>query len=412
MSDPPNEPGRDARHEIDEAIGMEARENINPPVTDNGEPLTAAERDSILKRVKAHLAKFGINQRELASAISYKGGTVNQVLHNNYPANRDPVLRAMAAFVEDDARRRSGAKPLGFYNTAVFEAIRSLAQFAKSNALSAKQLERGAVVAERSRIVIGYGPAGCGKTIGAKAYCMEDPRAIYVRFRAGASRIPSMARDICDAMAARGARRSRSSVEQCYELLHGSQRLLICDEWHRAALPQCDFLRDLSDVCGIPIMLLCTQKFYDQLTRVRLASGQSGFDQFTSRIGYPIELLKGADGRGGSKRPFFSIDEVRAIFRRDKLRFSKDGEEYLQAVACTTPGGLLRLAGTVFDKAARSASRRDNALITMALLESSLDASMLPPGVKEDEFKQRVRGMLATCRALNEMATGRAAAAG
>lgn len=410
MSEPPNDPdvGRDARHEIDEAIGMEARHNITPAAGDDGEPLSPSERDAILKRIKAHLAAHGINQRELASAISYKGGTVNQVLHNKYPANRDPVLRAMASFVEDDARRRSGAKPLGFYNTAVFEAIRSLAQFAKSNALSAEQLKRGTVVAERPRIVMGYGPAGCGKTIGAKAYTMEDPRAVYVRFRAGASRIPSMARDICEAMAARGARQSRSAVEQCYELLHGSQRLLICDEWHRSALPQCDFLRDLSDVCGIPILLLTTVKFFEQLTKVRLAAGHAGFDQFTSRVGYTIDLLKGADGRGGTQRPFFSLDEVRAIFRRDKLRISKDGEEYLQAIACTTPGGLLRLAATVFDKAARSASRREQ-LITMALLESSLNASMLPPGCKEEEFKRRVRGTLTQCRGLNESAQARAA---
>ncbi|MFO0971854.1 MAG: AAA family ATPase [Phycisphaerae bacterium] len=379
------------------------------------EPLSPQQRDEIVAAVKAHMARHGVTQQELSAAISYGAGTVNQVLHGKYPANREPVLRAMAAYVESDALRRSGAKPIGFFPTAVFEAIRSLATFAKSNARSLPQLAGKAAVAERPRIAMGFGPAGCGKTIGGLAYAMEDPLAIYVRFRSGASRLASMARDICDAMSIRGARRSRSVVQQCYDSLRGSQRLLILDEWHRAFLPQCDFVRDLSDVCGIPVLILATQKFFEQVMRVRVASGQLGFDQFTSRIGYTLDLLKGADGKGGTKRPFYSLDEVRTIFRRDGLRITPDGLECLQAIACTTPGGMLRLAMTVFDKAARAAKRR-GCEINMALILSSLDASMLPPshgGGDEDdggEFGRRVRGTLAQCRSLN--ARKAAAAAG
>ncbi len=409
MSEPHDERRLDARREIDEAIGSESRVAAPLRLPDACEPLSAEDRARIIAATEAHLAEHGIAQRELATGTTYDPATINHVLRGRYRGNADAVLRVIAAWIADDARRRAGAKPAGYFETSVALSIRSLAAYAKSNALAAGDLERGAAAAERPRIVIGYGPAGCGKTLCARAYCAEDPRAVYVRVCGGMTRIPSLAEGIVSALSVRGPRKNHSIIGQCYAALRGSLRLLIVDEGHRLSFAQAEFIRDLSDVCGVPVLILATQEFYVRLTRVRRREGAYQYDQFTSRVGYVVDLLRGADGRGGERRPYYSLAEIRSMFKSDQVRLTPDGEECLQALACLVGGGMLRTCATVFDKAARSAARRGG-LITLALLESSLDASLVPAGLSDTDFRRRVREKMSDLRRLNATAGPKAAA--
>lgn len=380
---------------IDAAMGMESRmKQFRLP--DEGEPLAPATRDQIIAAVREHLRKFDLSQKELGAAIGYMNVTVSQVLSGKYKGEPDGVLRAMAGFIEDDLRRRDQSRPIGFYDTNIFLAIRTLAGYAKTNALSTSELDSGAA-AEKPRIVIGFGPAGLGKTLGARAYAREDPNAIYVRIRKGQGRASHFARDICEAMSTRNARQPKGAVDHCYRALRGSQRLLICDEFHRANFEQCEFIRDLSDVCGIPVLLLATQEFYQRISGVRRREGRYQYDQFASRVGYVVDLIKGTDGLGGDKRPIFSLEEVLAIFKRGQLRLAPDAGQFLQALACTIGGGMLRTCMAVFDKAARTAARKTG-LITLNLLVDSLDRSLVPTGWREDEFIGKVREQLAVNR--------------
>jgi len=87
---------------------------------------------------------------------------------------------------------------------------------------------------------------------------------------------------------------------------------------------------------------------------------------------------------GGGDTPIYSIAEVRALFRGDKVRLTSDAYDYLQDVACTVGLGMLGLAATIFEKAYRSALR-GRKLIDAALLKSAAKRVLIPAGHLEDE---------------------------
>jgi hypothetical protein len=291
--------------------------------------------------------------------------------------------------VDDDERRRQRRRPLGFYPTSVFETIRALAQYAKSNARTPDSQRHPVAENDPPRIALGYGPAGSGKTIGAQALNAEDPLSIYVRIEQRSGTDAGIANLIIDAMGIRGAKRGRGAVRMVIEKLKDTGRLLIVDEAHRIRFSGLEFIRDLADVCGIPVLLLATEEVYARLTETRQRRGSMFYDQFSRRVCHVADLVKGLDGKGGIKRPVFSIAEIRAMFRGDQLKVTGDAYEYLQDIACTIGLGMLGLAATIFEKSYRAALR-GRKVLDAALLRSAARRVLIPAGNIDQETILRI----------------------
>lgn len=381
-------PAEPTTNPIDATLGTEARVMIKSIRVPDSGTLPDELKQQIRQTVQAHVAKNKIVLRDVALAVGVGESTVSEVIRGKYVrADDSDMLRKLNVWIDDDERRRRRVQPIGFYETGPFLAIRALAQFAKTNARTpASHARHGGVNSDPARIVIGWGPAGCGKSLGAAALAAEDATSLLVRVEQRRGTDIGLAQLIIEYAGWRGLKRDRrNAVSIVLDRLKDSGRLLIIDEAHRLKPSGCELLRDLADVCGIPILLLATQEFYERLTAVRTRAGSLFYDQFSRRVGYVCNLIRGVDGQGGSKRPIFSIDEVRAIFHADGIRVTDDGLEYLQAVSCTPGLGMLGLAAGLWEKALRVALRKGR-VIDAALLRRAAERSLIPAGELDTEI--------------------------
>lgn len=350
-----------APNPADEAIGMEAQIMLKSVRLPESGPIPDDLRAEVRETVIGHCKQHRIGNRPLGQQIGVGESTVSEVLKGTYKADPDPILRKLNRWIDDDERRRQRTKPLGFYPTCVFDAVNALAQFVKNNARVPGSSKNG-IAADPPRIGVGWAPAGSGKTLAARALAAEDSASILIRVEARHGTDTALAKLIVASAGWRGRGRDGGLIEFTLDKLRDSGRLLIIDEAHRLQPSGCEFIRDLVDVCGIPVLLLATEEFYQRLTSVRTGGGRKLYDQFSRRVGFVLNLLRGVDGKGGTVRPIYSEEEVRGIFKVQGVRLTTDAIDYLQAVACTIGLGMLGLAANIFDLAVRSAIRSNKAI--------------------------------------------------
>lgn len=384
--------GQDGQHsanEVDDAIGMEARVMAKGIRVPPDGTLSKEDRATIIRLVREHRKKHGISQADIARQLGCGDTTISEVLGGKYKAaNPDALLRKLNAWLDTDERRRRRRRPIGFYPTCVFEVIRAMAQLVKSNARLSDSRRQPVAEHDPARIALAWGPAGCGKSLGAEALSAEDPLSILVRITEKGGTSDGLANLIIDAMGIRSAKRG-GAVRFVLETLRDTGRLLIVDEAHRLKFSGTEFIRDLVDVCGIPILMLATSDVYEKITQSRQRRGSFAYDQFSRRVCHVAELTRGMDGKGGVKRPVFSIEEVREMFRGDKVRIARDAYEYLQDVACTVGLGMLGLAAAIFEKAYRAAARSGKA-VTGDLLRQAARRVLIPAGGMDEETLLRI----------------------
>jgi len=285
---------------IDETIGQEGRIMLKGMRVSKEGPLTAGTQDAIRQVLRDHIKLNRLTYREVSKQIGCAESTLSEVLKGSYKrADPSPILRKLNSWIDDDERRRQKTRPLGFYPTSVFETIRALATLAKSNGRTPDSHRNPIVEHEPPKIAIGYGPAGVGKSIGARALHAEDPLSIYIRIEQKSGTDSGIANLIIDAMGIRGAKRGRGAVGFVLEKLKDTGRLLIVDEAHRVKFSGTELIRDLADVCGIPILMLATEAVYMKLTETRQRRGSMFYDQFLRRVCHVADLVAGLDGRGG-----------------------------------------------------------------------------------------------------------------
>jgi DNA transposition AAA+ family ATPase len=269
--------------------------------------------------------------------LSISAGTLSQVLTGVYKGDWRRVVLDLDRWLEDELKRAESPKPAAFVLTTVAEEILTVAQAA----------------IHLNGIGVVYGESGIGKTWALKAVCEEKPGAVYVSLDTIKSQVSGVVHAVCDAVGIRGLGKvsSRCAYDALVSRLKGSGRLIVIDQIHRVCTGKTDrplyTLADLHDATGCPMLWCGTIDLVEYLARGE-RGGREPLAQIRRRIAICRDLHERTVGdRGRPAEKLFSVEEVRQVFARSRIKLTTDGADYLCRLANLPGDGHLSDASNV-----------------------------------------------------------------
>jgi hypothetical protein len=323
------------------------REGANPKdVT----PDVAAE---VLRRVEHYKREKELSYAEIARGIGVAEATLSQVRSGTYQGDTQKVILNLDRWLGDQEATDKAPKPADFVPTRVAEEIMTIAN---------------AAIALKT-IALVYGPrtSGVGKSMALAAVAAEKAGSIFITVDKAAAHTGGILKQICKQLRMSPSHAHDYCIERICEALRGTSRLLIVDQIHNLCGARDDkplyVLTDIHDRTakepgkpGIPMLWAGTSDIVAYLRRGQ-AKGQEPLAQIRSRIGMQRDLMQRSGGGGGDGKALFSVDEIRAIFGKGKMRLATDATHYLARLANTPDSGALRtcrnlvvMAITLFQK--------------------------------------------------------------
>lgn len=319
--------------DLDRLAEQDSRQILEARMLPIEGPLTDQQREELRLAAVAYCEKHKITRRDVARQVGgFDTSTAAQILKGTYknvkPATLDEHLRAINDWMEADAHRRRTRPDAPFVETHV-----------------AKRLFFCALkTVEMCTMAAAHGPTGIGKTMVAQVIAERFPGTIFIRLSRGNTSFTALRQLLISRLRLYGRKRgkpNRSGLtinERIFEKLRDSHRLIIIDEAHKISDSGLDFLRDIFDECGVPILLLCTKDLVDRIRN----DADEDHGQLYSRFGHTFDLTRGRDKTPGGRNPLFSIAEIRKMFASDKVRLLPDAQQYLKDVANMLGQGSLR----------------------------------------------------------------------
>ena len=341
-STPPNGPvDRPAMiDEIKTLLTDQERVMIQVLVLPDNADLTIDHIRDIRKAAAEYVQLHNIKKKQLAHELGRATPVVVEFFNDSYKGRNDTLAREINGWMELDARRRKSRQTTRFVRTAVADLMIDVARDC---------MESGVVG-------LVYGPAGIGKTMTSEAICAEITGSIYVLIGTDDAGIVGLRSAIYEAVT-RNKHTVKSGREAAAitERLTGSGRLIVIDQAHKLSDRALEYMFDLHDRTKCPILMVGTARLGERLARDK----DPRFGQLYSRVAIRCNLVRVAQRRnGGDGGKLFSIDDIRRVFARGKVRLTAGAAKYLQDVSNTLGYGSLRLCDRILRWAEKRARKR------------------------------------------------------
>jgi hypothetical protein len=306
---------------------------------------------AVVQSVLDYISAAGMSRSAVARSIGLSPTVVGLVLSLTYKGNQKQILIDLDLWLESQIRRDEAPKVSSFVWTKVAEEIRTIADVAST----------------LKTIGLVYGPesSGFGKTMALEAIAAIKPGAVLVTVEKVSATASGLVASIAHAMkiSPGNTRYAWSSIKAA---LAGTSRLLIVDQIHALCGHSADkplyVLADLFDATGAPQLWCGTSDIVAYLTR-GLANGKEPLAQIRRRIGIARDLCERTrPGDGGPGEPLYSIEEVRQIFSRGKMRLTPEAVRYLMQLANTRDSGALGTCANLISMATALNERTATAL--------------------------------------------------
>jgi len=304
--------------------------------------LTDQQRCQAMNNFIDYIDSNNIKPNDVAKQLGKPGNTtIRELMDRKWRENADAHIRTLNVWIEQHARARAASIDEEFVHTRVAKAILAAAR----------------LVHENKTMGLLLAPSGVGKSRCAQAINQHYVGSAYVRIISGYHHPRGFAHALSLKLELLGnavaAHRTMTRIERIMDRLQNSDRMLIIDEAQKLNDPALEFLRDVHDTTGVPILLFATADLHDRL--MRTIGPDHG--QLYSRYDVIHHLTEGKDVYAGGK-PLFSIDEIRKLYDRLPIKLSTDAMKYLQDVANCIGNGSLRRCKALLRNAARRARKR------------------------------------------------------
>lgn len=297
--------------------------------------ITREIAEQVLQAVEQFRIKANLTGTYIARAIGISGSTYTEVKTHAYKGDWQSIILDLDRWLEGELRKEQSPKPTEFVWTRIAQDIQAAANG----------------VREVGCIGLVFGPSGLGKTIALRAVAAETPGSIFISVETASATAGGLVELIARQIRANPTGRYtslRSLTNAVKDKLKDTGRLLIIDEVHKICGPgigseqAINVLRDLHDYTGIPILMSGAIDLTDYLHK-RAGKGQEPLAQIRSRIGLTVDLLdRTRDESGGDGEPLFTVEEVRKVFGKSKMRLASDAGRYLMTLANMPDSGGLR----------------------------------------------------------------------
>lgn len=353
----------EAPQNLDSLMEQERRRLLQARMLPDEGPLTALQREEVIVDLRAYMAQHGISQHEVGRQSGVAHATVNLLLQGRCTGSdqaKDKHVRALNNWMEVDARQQANRPAGKFVEIRVARRVFACAQKAK----------------DMPTMAVAHGPSGIGKTLTAHALKDKYPGTVYLSVTKGETSFTAVRRNLAARVLTSRKKRAVRTLamnEQIFEVLKGTNRLIIIDEAHRLDDGALEFLRDVFDHTQCPMLFLCTVDLVDRIRR----DNDEDHGQIYRRFGYVRDLAASADredgGRGVEK--LFSVAEIREIFEEPKVKLHPDAQAYLLHRANMLGHGSLGLCANLMkiavpiERAHRKVGPDATVTITAALLQ-------------------------------------------
>jgi len=306
----------------------------------------------VVQAILDYISDSGMSRSAVAKSMGISPTTLGLVLSLNYRGSQQQILIDLDLWLESQLRRDAAPKVSSFVWTKVAEEIRTV----------------GDVASTLKTIGLVYGPesAGMGKTLALHAIASVKPGSIYV----SVEKMNATARGLLSAIA-KAMKICPAGTHYTYvkikAQLAGTSRLLMIDQIHAlcGAHPgdkPLYVLADLFDATGAPQLWCGTSDIVAYLQRGQM-NGREPLAQIRRRIGIARDLCErtrpGDDGPG---EPLYTLDEIRQVFARGKMRLTPDAVRYLWSLANAPDSGALGTAANLVAMATAINERNATAL--------------------------------------------------
>jgi DNA transposition AAA+ family ATPase len=332
----------------------------------DSEAVTVEQSRQVAKAVELHMANGNLNKAYVARQIGVSTTTIWEVLAGKYKGDWQGITLQLDRWLEDEQKREQAPRPTEFVRTQVAEDIFTVAS----------------VATQLKTIGLVYGPPGIGKTLALQAVAAEKPGSLMISITstaASASGLLTTLSRMLKVLNNTGFAASQVMFEGCKQRLANTSRLLIIDEVHKLCgagkgdEKSLNVIRDLHDHTGIPILLCGTTDLVDYLDRKQVAGGKEPLGQIRRRIGICSDLTErtrnGDGGPGGE--PLFTVEEVRKVFGKSKIRLAPDAARYLMLLANLPDAGALGACRNVVVMATKLNESKGEPALTADMLRTA-----------------------------------------
>ncbi len=332
----------------------------------------------VIDQVASYKKQNRLSLGEIGKAIGYGGPTISQVLSWKYEGDWRQIVLDLDRWLEDQIKRDAAPKDGEFVWTSVAQEIKTVAD--------------SAITLRTIGLVYGPTTSGIGKTMALQAIAAEKPGSIYISVEKVAANTTGLLKAICAGLGIGYTYNNAYGFEKIKNELYRTPRLLLVDQIHSLRGAREDkplyVLTELQDKTKAPQLWCGTSDIVSYLSRGE-ARGNEPLAQIRRRIGISRDLMERTRGGGKDGEPLFTIEEIRQVFGRNKMRLAHDAAQYLYALANVPNQGALGTCRNVVLMAILINEARADVL-TAAMLRSAHRTLVNGPAysILEERMKQ------------------------
>jgi DNA transposition AAA+ family ATPase len=345
---------------------------------------------AVIDDVNTFVKSAKVSVKALAQAVGYSSSVVSEFLNGKYAGNRGQVAIDLESWLVEAEAAGKQEKVTTFVWTNVAQQILAVSNYCL----------------DKRKIGLIYGPdtSGLGKTMALQAISQKlgPRRCTLVTIDKCDANPTGLLEKICQGMRITDNGTSSAKFGRIKEYLTGRSHLLLIDQIHNLRYATEDkplyYLTDIYDSTQTAQLWCGTSDMVAYLKRQQGKTLDEPLAQIRRRIFPCVDLMEGyADGGDGNGEPLYTVDQIRQMFSKNRLKLTHKATQWLMALAHEPGSGALGMCAQLVEYAVMLAEQRNETAIDVPALKMAMRAGLTTAKAELilQKVEQRITRMVA-----------------